>query len=209
MDPEQSFETVFGQQDSVFSYVEDSDYEPDERDLSFTEESSFHSDDSEGDWLPGENSGDSFDDESDFSYSSDAEEGCGDSTTIGGRHVPLHTPLSFSDWHHKDVELNTLPFQPKRPPGLHLPTGFQPTCELDFFELFFSSDVIDSLVAFTNIYANMHILQRPSLAKADGSWESAAKQEMSCFLALILSFGIVRIADVETYWSSESFFNGL
>ena len=67
MDPEQSFETVFGQQDSVFSYVEDSDYEPDERDLSFTEESSFHSDDSEGDWLPGENSGDSFDDERDFS----------------------------------------------------------------------------------------------------------------------------------------------
>ena len=67
MDPEQSIETVFGQQDSVFSYVEDSDYEPDERDLSFTKESSFHSDDSEGDWLPGENSGDSFDDERDFS----------------------------------------------------------------------------------------------------------------------------------------------
>ena len=32
---------------------------------------------------------------------------------------------------------------------------------------------------------------------------------MSCFLALILYFGIVRIADVEKYWSSEILFNGL
>ena len=102
MDPEQSIETVFGQQDSDFSDVADSDFEPHERDLSLTEEGFFQSDDSESEWLHGENSGDSFDDQTDFSNSRDAEEGCGESTTIGGRHVPVRNAVSFSDRHSKD-----------------------------------------------------------------------------------------------------------
>ena len=86
MDPEHSIETFLEQQDSDF---------PTWKIPILTEECFFQSDDCESEWLHVENFGDSFDDQSYFSSSSDVDEGCGDSTTICGRHVPLHNAVSF------------------------------------------------------------------------------------------------------------------
>lgn len=67
-----------------------------------------------------------------------------------------------------------------------------------------------ALVNFTNTYACMHILERPTYARPeDGSWQEVDFEEMCCFLAVILYFGLVRVADCDKYWSVRPPYNGL
>ena len=77
------------------------------------------------------------------------------------------------------------------------------------FKLFFSEDVIASLVTFTNEYAWMHIAQHPSFAQTDGSWKECTNAKMQSFIATLIYFGLVRVPDVNKYWSGESLYNGL
>ena len=100
-------------------------------------------------------------------------------------------------------------FQPNRDPGLHLPDNFQPTSEVDFFRLFFTTALVGALVNFTNIYAATHILTHSSYADSDGSWRDTTAAEIESLLALFIYFGLVRVSNVEQYWSCKTLYQGL
>ena len=121
-----------------------------------------------------------------------------------------HAGGGYSQWDELDVGHAAVPdFQSIREPGLHLPDGFIPTCEEDFFKLFFTDEVIASLVTFTNQYAWMHIAEHPSLAEKDGSWRECTSSEITAFIAALIYFGLVRVGDINKYWSTETLYHGL
>ena len=118
---------------------------------------------------------------------------------------------NFSEWDNVDDNGNNAAFDfiPDRAPGLHLPEHFNAEAEVDFFKLFFSDEVITSLTQFTNAYAWNHIVDHPSHALSDGSWEDCTNDEMQALIALLIYFGLVRVQDVKKYWSNQSLYNGL
>lgn len=105
---------------------------------------------------------------------------------------------------------NEIPsFEPNREPGMHLPNDAKLTNELDFFQLFFSDEIIESIVRHTNTYAWLNIGKKPSYAAADGSWTETNSEEMKRFIALLIYQGIVRVPKYEQYWSTKTLYNGL
>ena len=94
----------------------------------------------------------------------------------GGAHANYDTAFGYND--EDDGGLNGFPqFTPKTEPGLNLPEDFHPTCESDFFKLFFSPDVVDSIVLYTNAYAVAHIAAKPTYANANGQWTPTTRDE--------------------------------
>ena len=102
---------------------------------------------------------------------------------------------------------NLPPFNPATQPGFHPPDGFAPTCERDFFELFFSG-VVDNIVEFTNVYAAAHLAERSSYAEANGEWEQTTREEMYKLFACLLFQGFNKLPATRDYWRETSLFNG-
>ena len=98
-------------------------------------------------------------------------------------------------------------FQPSSPAGLKLPPDFLPTCEADFFRLFFSVDVVERIVEFTNAYAVARIAERSSYS-VNNEWTPTTVQEMYCFLALLLFQGFHKLPEIRDYWKTSSLHNG-
>ena len=120
--------------------------------------------------------------------------------------------LSYQD---PDVP-NPLPqFSPLRPPGVHFGRPLlrnTMTRAIDFFYLFFTVDMIDSIVNHTNSYALERIFSgtHRSYAQRDGSWRNVTRDEMQRFIALLIYFGFVHVrGDVAKNWSTKTLFHGL
>ena len=125
----------------------------------------------------------------------------------GGAHANYDAAFGYND--EDDGGLNGFPqFTPDTEPGLNLPEDFHPTCESDFFKLFFSPDVVDSIVLYTNAYAVAHIAAKPTYANANGQWTPTTRDEMYSFLALLLFQAYLKLPDMGDYWSTESLFDG-
>ena len=114
-------------------------------------------------------------------------------------------------------EVDGLPsFTPRRPPGVHFegPTlrGTM-TTEVEFFRLFFTSQVIGAIVAHTNAYAHFKAGTKNynlGYLKKDGSWNETSNEEIESFIALLIYFGLVKVSgDVRKYWSTKSVYHGL
>ena len=99
-------------------------------------------------------------------------------------------------------------FQPNSPAGLSLPEGFQPTCEADFFKLFFTEVVVASIAAFTNTYAWLHILDFPSYGDEHGAWEDTNVEETYHLIALLLYMGLCRFPCERDYYRVTSLYHG-
>ena len=99
-------------------------------------------------------------------------------------------------------------FTPDSQPGLHLPAGFEPTCEGDFFKLFFPPHVVDAIVEYTNAYAQANIAAKPSHANKDGEWTPTTRGEIYRLLAVLLYQALNRLPEVKDYWCTESLFDG-
>ena len=124
----------------------------------------------------------------------------------GGAHANYDAAFGYND--EDDGGLNGFPqFTPDTEPGLNLSEDFHPTCESDFFKLFFSPDV-DSIVLYTNAYAVAHIAAKPTYANANGQWTPTTRDEMYSFLALLLFQAYLKLPDMGDYWSTESLFDG-
>ena len=111
---------------------------------------------------------------------------------------------------------NTIPpFRPSRPAGVHFERPLlrrTMTTAVEFFQLFFTIDMIDSIVTHTNSYAHEHIFQgtHSSYAKSDGSWQDVTADEIKRLIALLIYFGLVKVVgDVDKYWSVKSLYHGL
>ena len=85
------------------------------------------------------------------------------------------------------------------------------TRAVDFFNLFFTVDMIHSICINTNDYANQHIFEgTQSYVKSDGSWQDVTPNEIKRLIALLIYFGLVKVVGtVEKYWSKKSLYNGL
>ena len=124
-------------------------------------------------------------------------------------------PMVFQSYGDPDVPNILPPFRPSRPPGVHfegpLLRGTM-TAALEFFHLFFTTEMIHDICRHTNSYANERIIagSHSSYTKADGSWKDATPEEINRLIALLIYFGLVKVGtNVEKYWSTKSLFNGL
>ena len=93
---------------------------------------------------------------------------------------------------------NTLPaFTPTRQPGLHLSgplTRGAMTTALDFFELFFTVELIQQVCKHTNEYGWLVNEKKQYYAAKCGAWIDTCPDELNILIALILYMGIVRVS---------------
>lgn len=94
-------------------------------------------------------------------------------------------------------------------PGLHLPEGFSDTpTPLDFYQLFFTEDVLKSWKVETNRYAaTVCRLKRQGGNLSPRSlynlWKPVTMDEMRWFLAILIHMGLVKKPRIEDYWSTH------
>ena len=69
------------------------------------------------------------------------------------------------------------------------------TKAVEFFYLFFTTEMISTIVTHTNSYANEHILPgtHQSYAGPDGSWQDATADEIKRLIAILIYFGLVKV----------------
>ena len=82
----------------------------------------------------------------------------------------------------------------------------------DFFQLFFTREMVKSIVLHTNTYAYIHISEGgfKSYTRSDGSWEPTTSDEIHRLTALLIFFGLVKVVgDVDKYWSTVTLYHGL
>ena len=100
---------------------------------------------------------------------------------------------------------NPLPaFTPSRPTGIHFG---QPllrrtmTKAIEFFHLFFTVEMINSICKHTNTYANEHMVEgtHQTYAQADGSLKDTTPDEINRLIALLIYFGLVKVNNAERY----------
>ncbi|KAH8038374.1 hypothetical protein HPB51_001488 [Rhipicephalus microplus] len=117
----------------------------------------------------------------------------------------------------KDVLPNParrMKFSPVRQPGAHLAAALRSDVRrfsraLDFFLLFFTTEVLQALCDNTNKYAWMRILDRQTYARRDGSWEEVMPLEMLRFIGLIIYMGVVDVLRLHMYWRTTGIFSSL
>ena len=127
-----------------------------------------------------------------------------------GRGVQPAPGGEYKTWEEEDDHVPPVfEFEPQREAGFHFPEDFAPVCEMDFFELFFSDEVIQTIAEHTNDYADMHILGKLTYAQPDGSWHPTSSEEIRKFIAFLLYMGLVRVGSYELYWSTASLYYGL
>ena len=97
-----------------------------------------------------------------------------------------------------DITITLPPFQPSRRPGIHfdryvLRGGM--TTELEFFHLFFTSEMIKSVVAHTNSYAFMKLIAGgyTTYTTGQGAWKETTVDEINRLISLLIYFGLVRV----------------
>jgi hypothetical protein len=60
-------------------------------------------------------------------------------------------------------------------------------CELEFFQLFFTKEMLQEVVAHTNTYAHMQITQKSSsYTNKEGSWTSTNLEEIERLIAFLV-----------------------
>ncbi|XP_015774285.1 PREDICTED: piggyBac transposable element-derived protein 4-like [Acropora digitifera] len=136
-------------------------------------------------------------------------QGHGDGLGAAAR-VILHD--NFDD---PDLGNPPLPFTPRRPAGIDFG---QPllrntmTRAVDFLNLFFTVEIINSIVEHTNSYAYTRIMEgsHRSYAQRDGSWKEVTADEIKRMIAILIYFGLVRVGhSIQWYWSTATLFHGL
>ncbi|KAH8035086.1 hypothetical protein HPB51_004327 [Rhipicephalus microplus] len=109
-------------------------------------------------------------------------------------------------------------FAPHRAPGVYITDyvgvalGSGPKkflTALDFFALFFTTQVIAMLCENSNKYGWSTILEKPMHARPDGSWEEVTPDEMMKFIGLIIYMSIVKVPRLNFYWNVGELYGGL
>ena len=75
------------------------------------------------------------------------------------------------------------------------------TRAVDFFSLFFTVDMINTICNHTNSYATEHITEGDfrSCAQPDGSWLDVTPDEIKRLIAMLIYFRLVKIGNVDRY----------
>ena len=119
--------------------------------------------------------------------------------------------LSYDD----DDVPNVLPSFDSSCVGFQLPghyTRGSLTKAINFFDMFFTDEIVSEIVAHTNSYAQEKIFyeQVSSYTQSDGSWKDVTADEIKRFIALLIHFGVVHVrGDVQRNWSTKTLYHGL
>lgn len=75
---------------------------------------------------------------------------------------------------------------------------------LDFFRLYFTDTLIDSIIKETNDYANSK-LRGKQLSKRSiwNTWSDVNRKEFLAFIGVILNMGTMPVANLQEYWSTK------
>ena len=96
---------------------------------------------------------------------------------------------------------------PAAPPVFTGNSGCQINCEgfraINFFRLFFTTELVNLMVIETNRYAQQYFDANPNLPPHSRSrlWVPVSHREMEKFIGLCLLMGIVKKPQVNSYWS--------
>ena len=114
-----------------------------------------------------------------------------------------------------DSESPVPPFEPSSTPGFKLP-GFYARGSLataySFFKLFFTDNMINSIVDHTNCYAQEKTFSGlgSSYTFSDGSCQDVTANEIRRFIAIFIHFGVVHVrGNVQKKWSMKTLSHGL
>ena len=122
-------------------------------------------------------------------------------------------PVLHKTYDDRDQGNPPMPFKPTRPIGVQFGQRLlrnSMTTAVEFFNLFFTVELINSIVTHTNSYAYEHVITHQSYAKSDGSWQEVTGDEIKRLIAILIYFGIVRVSDtVDNYWSTRTPYHGL
>ena len=122
-------------------------------------------------------------------------------------------PVLHETYDDVDQGNQPLQFQPTRPIGLHFGHRLlrnTMTTAVEFFNLFFTIELINRIVNHTNSYAFQHIATHQSYSEKDGFWLETNADEIRRLIAILIYFGLIRVSDtVDNYWSVKSLYNGL
>ena len=76
-----------------------------------------------------------------------------------------------------------------------------------FFKLFFTEEIIDTIVAETNRYAHQ---QNANRARKDGSWfaehgnaTDLTPEELKAFLGILILMGIIKLPSLKSRWNED------
>ena len=85
------------------------------------------------------------------------------------------------------------------------------TKAVEFFYLFFTAEMINSICNHTNNYAYERIFEGnfQTYTQADGSWQDVTPDEIKRLIAILIYFGLVRVGSFDKYWSVKTLYNGL
>jgi hypothetical protein len=74
---------------------------------------------------------------------------------------------------------------------------------IEYFNLFFTINLISTLVTETNRYAEQFFRNNPA-ARNRMNWVQVSLQEMKAFIAIVLNMGIIRKPSIRSYWYTSS-----
>ena len=80
---------------------------------------------------------------------------------------------------------------------------------VDFFQLFVSDELINSMVVETNRYAEQEINKQRPLRRSSRlkSWLPINREDMRQFLGILFHMGSVKLPSIEHYWSRDSLYS--
>ena len=133
-----------------------------------------------------------------------------------GHKVHADSLLDDSNWVEGDRTDAPVTFSFGRRPGLRVEVPDNPDI-LAIFELFFTVELVLILVMETNRYAQQFLAAKlPTLRLHSRfrKWRDTSVSEMYLFLAIIVNMGLVKLADMQDYWSTDDiisvpFFHGV
>ncbi|XP_045536705.1 piggyBac transposable element-derived protein 4-like [Papilio machaon] len=75
---------------------------------------------------------------------------------------------------------------------------------LDFFQLYFTDTLIDSIIKETNDYANSRLRGRQlSRRSIWNTWSDVNRKEFLAFIGVILNMGTMPVANLQEYWCTK------
>ena len=80
---------------------------------------------------------------------------------------------------------------------------------VEFFQLFFTDDMINDIGLHTNAYVWAIIAQKQYYADQQGTWKEVTPNESKRLLALIICFGLLKVNHFHDNWSTKSLYHGL
>lgn len=111
----------------------------------------------------------------------------------------------------QDILPNTshrIKFSPSKQPGAHVGAALRSDVRrfsrTQIFFLFFTTKVIKNLCVNRNKYAWMHILERQTYSRRDGSWEEVTPLEMLRLIGMIIYMGVVEVLRFHLYWRTTN-----